>query len=84
MKIFTKEDIDEIIEKYKYGYLVSRSDKIWHQNLIGVRNSGIKYYMSPTELEEYIKCKFSIEYFAEEYCKIKLEKGDIGKMLLNL
>jgi hypothetical protein len=82
MKIYTTESINELIDKYNLAEQVSRYNKIYFQNINGVRKAGIKFAMSQNEIDEYIKCKLSIYYFAEHYCKIKLEDGSIGKIEL--
>lgn len=82
MKIYTTELIKEIDEKENRGESISRYDKIYFQNNHGVRKAGIDFAMTSDEVEEYIKCKLSIYYFAEHYCKIKFEDGHIGQMEL--
>lgn len=47
----------------------------------GVRLGDVKYAMSYDELEEYSKCKYSIEYFTERYCKFNLN-GKISNIKL--
>ena len=82
MKIYTTELIKEIENKYNRGERISRYEQIYFQNTYGIRKSGIFFAMNQEELEEYIKCKLSVHYFAEHYCKIKLEDGSIGQMKL--
>ena len=38
--------------------------------------------MTEEETQEYIRCATDIHYFANNYCKIKLEDGSIGQMRL--
>lgn len=38
--------------------------------------------MSPNELQEYIKCKTDVHYFAENYCWVKGEKGEPVRLRL--
>jgi len=66
-----------IINKKIYDELsqletIPRNKKIWHQNMEGVRKSGIEYAMNNDELSEYVKCANSYEYFIDKYCKINL------------
>jgi len=70
MKIFTKENVSEINEKYNMGHPISRYDNLWFQNNHGLRKSGIKYFLNNEELIEYAKCYNGVEYFIEKYCKI--------------
>lgn len=80
--IMTSKKIDEITEKEKLALPLKRHEKLWFKNLTGVRKSGIKFAMTPDEFDEYVKCKLSVYYFAEKYCKIKLDDGTVGKMKL--
>ena len=80
--ILTSDLVEEINEKENLGRMLKRHEKIWFSNLRGVRKAGITFAMTDEEFEEYIKCKLSVHYFAEKYCKIKLEDGTIGHMKL--
>lgn len=80
--VLTSEMIMEIEEKENLGKPLKRHEKLWFSNIKGVRRAGITFAMTDDEIEEYIKCKLSVHYFAEKYCKIKLEDGTIGNMRL--
>lgn len=80
--IMTTEKVNNILEKEKFALQLKRSEKLWFNNLEGIRRRGIKFAMTPEEIEEYIKCKLSVYYFAEHYCKIKLDDGSVGQMTL--
>jgi hypothetical protein len=80
--VITTERVNEIMYKEEHALKLSRGEKLWFNGQIGVRRRGIKFAMTPDELDEYIKCKLSIYYFAEHYCKIKREDGTVGKMKL--
>lgn len=80
--ILTTELIKEIEEKENLGKILKRHEKIWFQNLRGIRKSNIAFAMTDDEFEEYVKCKLNIHYFAEKYCQIKREDGTIGPMTL--
>jgi hypothetical protein len=80
--IITTIKVKEIMEKEKLALQLKRTEKLWFNNLEGVRRRGIKFAMTHDEIEEYIKCKLSVYYFAEHYCKIKLEDGTVGQMKL--
>jgi len=82
MKIYTTELISKVDDKYRKGEDVSRYDRIYFQNNIGVRKAGVLFAMSQKELEEYINCKLSFKYFANHYCKIRKEDGSIGTIQL--
>ena len=81
-RVFTTEKIKEIKEKENLGHPIKQYEKLWFKNQTGVRKAGITFAMSDKEISEYAKCKMSVHYFAEQYCKIKLEDGKIGHMKL--
>ncbi len=76
--IITTEKINEIHEKERLGLKLKRHEGLWHDKNIGVRRSGVIFEMTPEEVEEYTKCKLSIFYFANNYCKVKREDGKVG------
>jgi len=80
--ILTTEKVKEIQEKERLALPLKLSERLWFKNNTGIRRPGLKFSMTQEELEEYIKCKLSVYYFAEHYCKIKLEDGSIGQMRL--
>ena len=80
--IMTTEKVNEILEKQNQALQLKRHENLWLSKLEGVRRRGIKFAMTQEEIEEYIKCKLSVYYFAEHYCKIKLEDGSVGQMKL--
>jgi len=80
--IITTERVEEIIYKEDHALKLSRGEKLWFNGNMGIRKKGIKFAMTPSELDEYMRCKLSIYYFAENYCKIKLEDGTVGPMIL--
>ena len=54
----------------------------WFKNQVGVRRTGCVFGWTQHELEEYAKCKMDIHYFANTYCKIKSEDGQVKQMKL--
>lgn len=76
--VLTTEKVEEILEREKLGLQKKRTERLWKDNIQGVRHEGIKFGITEKELEEYIKCKKSVYYFAENYCQIKREDGTIG------
>lgn len=83
MKIFTKEDIDNIHTKLLKGERISRSENIFYERDYNTRKLGIKYYYDNKELIEYSKCYNDIFYFAEKYCDVILRDYQID-ILKNL
>lgn len=80
--IFTTKLVDEITNNINDGVIVKRFQNPWFQNEVGVRRSGITFMMTNEEIEEYIKCKLDIQYFAEKYCRIKTEDGSVQNIRL--
>jgi hypothetical protein len=80
--VFTSKNVEEITAQINDGYVIKRFQNPWFKNEIGVRRSGITFAMTDDEIQEYIKCKLDIHYFAEKYCRIKREDGSIGKIQL--
>jgi hypothetical protein len=81
-RVFTTQKIIDIEEKENLGYPLKQYERIWFKNQKGVRRSNITFAMTNDEVSEYAKCKLSVHYFAEKYCKIKLDDGSIGSMKL--
>jgi len=80
--IFTTQLINEVTDKINDGVVIKRFENPWFQSEVGLRKSGITFRLSQDEIEEYIKCKLDIHYFAEKYCKIKTEDGSIQNIKL--
>jgi len=82
--IITTEKVNQIMEKEKHALPLKLHERLWFRGKdnFGIRKQGIKFASTQEEIEEYIKCKLSVYYFAEKYCKIKLEDGSVGQMKL--
>ena len=80
--ILTSEIVKDIEHRENLGKLLKRYEKLWFSNLKGIKKAGLTFAFTDEEFEEYVKCKMSVHYFAEKYCKIKLEDGTIGHMKL--
>lgn len=75
--VFTTKMVENVTKSINDGVVVKRFQNPWFQNEIGVRRSGIVFNRTEEEVQEYIKCKLDIKYFAQKYCKIKTEDGTI-------
>lgn len=80
--IFTTKLVEDVTNNINDGVIVKRFQNPWFQNEIGVRRSGLTFMMTPDEIQEYIKCKLDIQYFAEKYCRIKTEDGSVQNIKL--
>ena len=74
--IWNTKMIDEASEKINNGFVLTRIENPFYENTIGLRKSGLTFRMSAYEIDEYVKCKMDVHYFAENYCWIKGEKGE--------
>jgi len=80
--VMTTKKVAEIMEKEKYALKLKRTEILWQSGNHGVRKAGVSFAMTKEEREEYIKCKLSVFYFAQKYCKIKREDGTVGEIKL--
>ena len=80
--VFTSQLVTETTDKINDGVVVKRFQNPWFQNEVGVRRSGLTFMMTDDEINEYIKCKLDINYFAEKYCRIKTEDGSVQNIKL--
>src|SRR5208283_4486754 len=80
--IYTSEVIEDIMQKTSMGFQLPRHMNPWFMNQTGVRRPGCVYGWTDLEIEEFAKCKMDIHYFANNYCKIKVEDGTIKQMKL--
>lgn len=80
--IFTSRNVEEITREINDGVIIKRYQNPWFKNEVGVRRSGITFALTDAEIEEYIKCKMDIHYFAEKYCRVKTEDGSISNIRL--
>ena len=80
--VFTTRNVEEITQRMSDGYVMKRYMNPWFKGEVGVRRSGITFALTPDELQEFIRCKLDIHYFAETYCRIKREDGSIGQIKL--
>jgi hypothetical protein len=80
--VFTSELVTDTTNKINDGVIVKRYQNPWFQNEVGVRRQGLTFMMSDDEINEYIRCKLDIQYFAEKYCRIKTEDGSVQNIKL--
>ena len=80
--IFTSKLVEEVTDKINDGVVVKRYQNPWFKNEIGIRRAGLTFMMTPDEIQEYIRCKLDINYFAEKYCRIKTEDGSVQNIKL--
>lgn len=80
--IFDTKTVDDITQKINDGVVIKRFQNPWFSSEIGLRKSGLTFKMADDEIQEYIRCKIDIHYFAEKYCRIKTEDGSIQNIKL--
>lgn len=82
MKNFDEKSIYKILEKINKSEKLSRNENIQFQSINGTRKANIIYSYNNKEIIEYSKCYQDIFYFAEKYCKIRIEDGSINNFKL--
>ena len=80
--VMTTKRVDEIRHRENMGAKLKREEKLWFSGIKDVRKADLTFAMTDDEVQEYLKCKLSVQYFAEKYCKIKREDGSIGSIKL--
>lgn len=80
--IFNSKNVQEITDQINDGYIIKRFQNPWFKNEVGVRRSNLTFSLIDDEIQEYIKCKLDIHYFAEKYCRVKTEDGSIDNIKL--
>jgi hypothetical protein len=80
--VFTEDSVKQVIEKQSQGFAIPRYMNPWFKNEISVRRTGCVYGWTQEELEEFTKCALDIHYFANNYCHIKSEDGQVRQMKL--
>ena len=74
MRTINTEYVNNILDKYNRGERITRTDNIFYQGQIGTLNSKFTFSLTHEELNEYVRCSNSIQYFIEKYLNIKLRK----------
>lgn len=74
--IWTSKMVTEAAEKLNNGFVLKRIENPFYEGEIGLRKPNVTFKMSQDEIQEYIKCKTDVQYFAENYCWVKGEKGE--------
>lgn len=82
VNVLNTKRVNEIMRKENLGMKISISERLWADGSPQVRKANLSFAMTDEELNEYIKCKLSVHYFAQKYCKIKREDGTIGNITL--
>ena len=81
-RVLNTKIIEDIQRRENLGEKLKNHEKIWFNNMKGVRKANIPFALTNKEVEEYMKSKMSVHYFAEHFCQIKREDGTIGPMTL--
>ena len=80
--VFTTDIVNESTDKINDGIVIKRYQNPWLRSEVGIKRSGIIFKMTSQEQEEYIKCAMDVRYFAENYCKVKIEDGSIKNITM--
>jgi len=74
MKTFNEKSIKEITNKYLSGNTLTRTEQIFHNNMLHIRTANIAYNYSTDELFELYHCSADIYYFIENFLNMKLHQ----------
>lgn len=80
--VFSTRLVEETQKQLASGFKVPRHMNPFWKGKIGIRKPGVAFSMKEDEMQEYVRCAGDIKYFAEKYCKIKLEDGTTGALKL--
>ena len=80
--VYTTKRVKEITDRMNTMGDVPAHVSPWNSGIEGIRKPNLPFSPTRSEQEEYFKCSQDIEYYAEQYCKIKLEDGSTGDMRL--
>ena len=74
--VWTTQEIQKAIDDINDGFILKTHEMPFYEKIIGIRKAGLTFKVSKMELEEYMKCKVDIHYFAETYCYVKGDRGE--------
>ena len=77
MSYYNKKKVVKIIDKYLSGKEISRSEKIFHNNILHVKKANIIYNYTNDEIFEMFYCSADIYYFIKNFLNLKLHKYQI-------
>lgn len=77
MKYIDKDYVNNIINLYDSGKIISRRKNIFYNGLEKTLNNNVYYVLNNEEKTEYAKCYSDPIYFIEKYLNIKLRKYQI-------
>lgn len=80
--IWNTKMVQEATDKLNNGFVLKKLENPFFDNTTGMRRAGLAFKMTQDEIDEYIKCKMDVHYFAEKYCWVKGEKGEPVKLKL--
>jgi hypothetical protein len=80
--IWNSKMVQEASDKLNNGFVLKKLENPFFDNVPGMRRAGLAFRMTQDEIDEYIKCKMDVHYFAEKYCWVKGEKGEPVKLKL--
>ena len=81
--VFTSKLVNEITDRINNeGATPKRANSPWFKGEVGIRRAGLSFKMTEDEIQEYIRCKVDVQYFAEKYCRIKTEDGTVQNIKL--
>lgn len=80
--VWTSKSVEWAREAISLGQKLKGGNSPFYENNPLLRKGNLIFKYSPEEYQEIIKCSMDINYFIENYCKIKRPDGKIGKIKL--
>jgi hypothetical protein len=73
--IFSTKKVDKITKEMDDGFTPPRDQNPYMDGKIGLRKEKLTFSYTDEEMDEYIKCKMDVIYFANNFAKVKTEDG---------
>lgn len=73
-QLYTKK-VNKILNKISNGESIKRSERIFHQGMIGTLNTNYQFLLTKSEALEWSKCYKDPVYFIEKYCFFETPNG---------
>ena len=80
--VWDSNTVEDTTQKMNDGYVLKTHEIPFFDKIIGLRKAGLTFKLSKDEIEEYMKCKLDIKYFANNYCYVKSEDGQFHPLKL--
>lgn len=73
--VFSSKKVKETRQLLDDGFQLKREENPYFKGILDVRADNLTFKMTKDELDDYIKCKLDVKYFANNFCYVKVEDG---------